>query len=93
MLVRWNFKLKPSQSQQAKMSQWLTTLRKHRNYALRERDIGYKTNNQGADEPVNYAWGSYCDLSTKIEYGGFCPLTCPVLKHGVIPNLRGDKKG
>ncbi|WP_313931471.1 transposase [Nostoc sp. FACHB-133] len=85
MLVRWNFKLKPCQLQQAKMSQWLITLRKHRNYALREREIGYNTNNQNADQPVNYALGSYCDLKTRVEYGGYCPLTCPVLKHGVIP--------
>lgn len=85
MLVRWNFKLKPSQSQQVRMSQWLVTLKKHRNYALREREIGYKTNNQNADQPVQYAWGSWCDIQTKFEYGGYCPLTCPVLKHGVIP--------
>lgn len=86
MLVRWNFKLKPSQSQQQRMSQWLVTLKKHRNYALREREIGYKTNNQNADQPVQYIWGSWCDIQTRFEYGGYCPLTCPVLKHGVIPS-------
>ncbi|MCL1474885.1 transposase [Argonema antarcticum A004/B2] len=68
------------------MSEWLISLRKHRNYALRERETGYNTNNQNADTPVSYAWGSYCDLESRIEYGANCPLTCPVLKHGVIPS-------
>nr|WP_155744287.1 RNA-guided endonuclease TnpB family protein [Scytonema sp. UIC 10036] len=67
------------------MSRWLVTLRKHRNYALRERETGYSTNNQDIDAPVVYAWGSWCDISSKIEYGSCCPLTCPVIKHGVVP--------
>lgn len=86
MQVRWNFKLKPTQAQQAQMSEWLVTLRKHRNYSLRERETGYNTNNQNITEPVVYAWGSWCDIDTRIEYGSCCPLTCPVIKHGVIPN-------
>lgn len=47
--VRWNFKLKPTKSQIAQMSSWLITLRKHRNYALRERETGYNTNNKDAE--------------------------------------------
>ena len=86
MQARWNFKLKPNQTQIVKMSEWLITLRKHRNYALRERETGYNTNNQDADTPINYAWGSFCDLESLMEYGASCPLTCPVVKHGVIPN-------
>lgn len=85
MQVRWNFKLKPTQSQQLKMSDWLITLRKHRNYALRERETGYNTNNRDITSPVVYAWGSWCDIDTRDEYGSCCPLTCPVIKHGVIP--------
>ena len=85
MQVKWNFKLKPSQTQIVKMSEWLITLRKHRNYALRERETGFTTNNQNADTPVSYAWGSLCDLESHTEYGASCPLTCPVLKHGVVP--------
>ncbi|MFB2981488.1 RNA-guided endonuclease InsQ/TnpB family protein [Microseira sp. BLCC-F43] len=61
------------------------TLRKHRNYALRERETGSNTNNQNVDSQVVYAWGSWCDIESKIEYGSCCPLTCPVIKHGVIP--------
>lgn len=67
------------------MAEWLVTLRKHRNYALRERETGYNTNNQDVTEPIIYAWGSWCDIETHIEYGSCCPLTCPVIKHGVIP--------
>jgi putative transposase len=84
--VRWNFKLKPTKTQSDKMSRWLVTLRRHRNYALREREKGYSTNNQDASESVVYAWGSWCDIQSKIEYGSCCPLTCPVIKHGVVPH-------
>jgi len=84
--VRWNFKLKPTSSQSSQMSDCLTTLRKHRNYALRERENGYDTNNQNTSEPITYAWGSWCDIDSKIEYGSCCPLTCPVVKHGVMPH-------
>ena len=80
------------------MSDWLVTLRKHRNYALRERETGYTTNNQDADTPVVYAYNSYCDIETRVEFGSCSPLTCPVLKHGVIPNdlslaLKTNSKG
>ncbi|WP_226588324.1 RNA-guided endonuclease InsQ/TnpB family protein [Microseira wollei] len=85
MQCRWNFKLKPTLEQGKQMSQWLITLRKHRNYALKQREQGFNTNNSHCDEAIAYAWGSYCDNSSRIEYGSCCPLTCPVLKHGVIP--------
>ena len=85
MQVRWNFKLLPNQTQEATLEDWLVTLRKHRNYALRERTIGFETNNKDSDSAIIYAYGSYCDLDSRIEFGSGCPLTCPVLKHGVIP--------
>ena len=85
MQVRWNFKMLPNQSQEATLEEWLVTLRKHRNYALRERRDGFETNNNDASTQVIYAYGSYCDLSSRVEYGSCCPLTCPVLRHGVIP--------
>jgi len=67
------------------MSQWLITLRKHRNYALRERETGYNTNNKDIETPISYAWGAFSDIESRIEYGSCCPLSCPVIKHGVIP--------
>ena len=85
MQVRWNFKMLPNQTQEATLEEWLVTLRKHRNYALRERIDGFETNNQNVDESVAYSYGAYCEIDSKVEYGSCCPLTCPVLRHGVIP--------
>ena len=75
----------PSQSQEVTLSEWLVTLRKHRNFALRERTNGFETNNKDAHSLIEYAYGAYCDLNDKVEYGSCCPLTCPIVKHGVIP--------
>jgi putative transposase len=88
LLIRWNFKLVPTQSQTEKMSAWLVTLRKHRNYALRQRSEGYSSNNQYAKQAEELISGSYCDIKTKEEFPEIwcCPLTCPVQKHGVIPD-------
>ncbi len=87
MLVRWNYKLLPNNQQDALMDEWLVTLRKHRNYSLRERSSGWDTNNKDADDPITYAYGAYCDIQTKIEVGACCPLTCPILKHGVLADV------
>ncbi|MBR8833055.1 MAG: transposase [Stigonema ocellatum SAG 48.90 = DSM 106950] len=85
MQVRWNFELLPNQSQEATLEDWLVTLRKHRNYALRERTVGFESNNKDSDSKIIYAYGSYCDLESRIEFGSCCPLTSPVLKHGIVP--------
>jgi putative transposase len=85
MQVRWNFKMLPNKSQEKILDEWLVTLRKHRNYALKERKNGFETNNQDADTEVSYAFASHCDLISRVEYGSCCPLTCPVVKHGVVP--------
>lgn len=91
MQVRWNYKLQPNKGQQALMSEWLVTLRKHRNYCLRERHVGFETNNTSSDQSVMYEYKALCDINTRIEYGAFCPLTCPVVKHGVMPNVELTK--
>jgi putative transposase len=85
MQVRWNYKLQPNKGQEILMGEWLVTLRKHRNYSLREREEAYYSNNLKADQPICYAYGAYCDIETRAEYGACCPLTCAVVKHGVIP--------
>lgn len=69
MQVRWNFKIKPTKTIDETMSRHLDTLRKHRNFALRERETGYNINNQNADTQITYAWGSFCEVETKMEYG------------------------
>lgn len=78
------YKLRPNKSQSDLMAEWLVTLRKHRNYALRERIDSYQQNNLHNDTPVTYAYGAFCDVDTRIEYGSTCPLTCAVVKHGVV---------
>jgi putative transposase len=85
MQVRWNYKLQPNKGQSALASEWLVTLRKHRNYCLRERENGYESNNVETDTPVAYFRDAYCDFESRAEYGGYCPLTCAVVKHGVVP--------
>ena len=52
---------------------------------LAERKRGYESNNQDNEDEVCYEYAAYCDLNTGMEVGAFCPLTCPVIKHGVIP--------
>ncbi|MBR8834102.1 MAG: hypothetical protein DSM106950_08690 [Stigonema ocellatum SAG 48.90 = DSM 106950] len=86
MQVRWNFKLLPNQSQLCTLEDWLVTLRKHRNYALRERIEGFDCNNKDNESSIVYAYGSYCEIESRIEFGSCCPLTSPVVKHGVIPH-------
>ena len=92
MKKRYSYKLRPSKMQRRIMADWLTTLRKHRNYALRERSVGYETNNQDADTAVVYSAGAYCDISDRSEWFASCPLTCPVLKHGVLPDVELIKR-
>jgi len=55
MLVRWNYKLLPNRQQDTLMDEWLVTLRKHRNYSLRERELGWNTNNRDGNDPIAYA--------------------------------------
>jgi putative transposase len=95
MQVRWNYKLQPNKTQQALMSEWLVTLRKHRNYCLAERKRGFETNNQHNDQAVCYGYAAYCEMDTRLEVGAFSPLTCPVVKHGVMSaqNLTKLKDG
>lgn len=84
MQVRWNYKLQPNKGQSALMGEWLVTLRKHRNYCLAERKRGSETNNQANDQLVSYGYAAYCEIDTRLEVGSFSPLTCPILKHGVM---------
>jgi putative transposase len=95
MQVRWNYKLQPNKGQSALMGEWLVTLRKHRNYCLAERKRGFETNNQQNDQAVCYGFAAYCEIDTRLEVGAFSPLTCPVLKHGVMSaqNLTKLKDG
>lgn len=90
MQTRYRYKLLPNATQSKLGDEWLITLRLHRNYSLRERQNGWDNNNRDADQPVTYAYGAFCDVETRVEYGAACPLTCPVIKHGVIPHQLND---
>ena len=90
MQVRWNYKLQPNKGQRTLMAEWLVSLRKHRNFMLRERTESYQSNNLDADSPLSYAYGAFTCLETRIEYGSCCPLTCSVTKHGFAPERLDD---
>jgi putative transposase len=92
MQVRWNYKLQPNKGQRTLMGEWLVTLRKHRNYLLREREQGWETNNRDVDTPIHYVYGAHCDIETRLEVGSCCPLTCPVIKSGIIPHQLEDEQ-
>lgn len=83
-MERWTYKLKPNKEQCALMAEWLVTQRMHRNYCLRERETGWETNNRDSETEISYAFGAYCEIGTRLEVGTVCPLTCPVVKHGVL---------
>ncbi|AFZ50401.1 RNA-guided endonuclease InsQ/TnpB family protein [Dactylococcopsis salina] len=71
MLVSYQFKLKPKLSQVAVMEQWLSMLRAHYNFCLRDRIESY-------EQVKSPKLGNYCDLDTEAEC---CPLTCSVSKN------------
>jgi putative transposase len=94
MQVRWDYKLQPNKGQESLMAEWLVTLRKHRNYSLAERKRGFEANNQDSDQQIMYNWYACCDLETGFVSGAYSPLTCPVLKHGVLcAGLTKNSKG
>ncbi|GAB1541989.1 RNA-guided endonuclease TnpB family protein [Scytonema sp. NUACC21] len=70
MLANYVYKLRPSMTQQSKMSSWIDLLRSHYNWCLNDRLTQYAQ---------QYIQGDYCDIRTK---AGACPLTCFVSKNG-----------
>ena len=83
MIIAHKFKLKPNNSQKAKMVNWLDMLRCHYNFCLRDRIDSYEQ----AKQPK---LGNYSDLKTKAEC---CPLTCSVSKNSSLGEpFKGNKK-
>jgi putative transposase len=80
LLTNYVYKLRPSQTQDLKMSNWVDMLRSHYNWCLNDRIIQY---NQ------QFVQGEYCDLRNQVEA---CPLTCFVSKHGATGNPWKDGK-
>ncbi|MDJ0730435.1 MAG: transposase [Crocosphaera sp.] len=68
MIIAYKYKLKPSPSQEITMANWLSMLRSHYNFCLRDRIEAY--------EQVKFPkLGNYSDLKTKAPC---CPLTCSI---------------
>ena len=68
MILAYKYKLKASLSQEIIMTNWVSMLRSHYNFCLRDRIEAY--------EQVKYPkLGNYSDLKTKAPC---CPLTCSI---------------
>jgi len=64
------YKLRPNQTQNLKMSNWVDMLRSHYNWYLNERTTQYHQ---------QFIQGNYCEIRTKSEA---CPLTSCISKNG-----------
>jgi len=85
LLTNYVYKLRPNQTQDLKMSNWVDMLRGHYNWCLNDRIIQY---NQ------QFFQGDYCHIIHEVEA---CPLTCFVSKNGATGNpwkdCKVDKEG
>jgi putative transposase len=85
LLTNYVYKLRPNQTQDLKMSNWVDMLRGHYNWCLNDRIIQY---NQ------QFFQGDYCQIIHQVEA---CPLTCFVSKNGATGNpwkdCKVDKEG
>jgi putative transposase len=70
LLTNYVYKLRPSQKQDLKMSNWVDMLRSHYNWCLNDRIAQYSQ---------QFIQGNYCDVRTQSEA---CPLTSCVSKNG-----------
>lgn len=80
MLKNYLYKLRPNQTQDSKMSNWVDLLRSHYNWCLNDRITHY---NQ------QFIQGNYCEIRTQSEVS---PLTCYVSKNGATGNPWKDSK-
>ena len=85
MLTNSIYKLRPNQTQELKMSNWVDMLRSHYNWCLNDRTAQYSQ---------QFVQGNYCKIKTKSEA---CPLTTCVSKNGATgnpwKNPKVDKEG
>ena len=70
MLTNYVYKLRPNQTQELKISNWVDMLRSHFNWCLNDRITQYSQ---------QFIQGNYCDIRTQ---GEACPLTSCVSKNG-----------
>ncbi len=84
MILAYQYKLKVSPSQTMMMTDWLSMLRSHYNFCLRDRIETY-------EQVRSPKLGNYSDLKTKAPC---CPLTCSISNKSQIgePFKKGGKK-
>lgn len=83
MILAQKYKLKPNLQQKLIMSNWLSMLRSHYNYCLRDRIDSY-------EEVRCPREGNYSDIRTTAEC---CPLTCSISKNSQIGDpFKGTKR-
>ncbi|MDJ0598484.1 MAG: transposase [Crocosphaera sp.] len=84
MILAYQYKLKVSLSQKIIMTNWLSMLRSHYNFCLRDRIEAY-------EQVRSPKLGNYSDLKTKVES---CPLTCSISSKSQLgePFKKGGKK-
>ncbi|MGB7711351.1 MAG: transposase [Microcoleus sp.] len=80
MLKNYLYKLRPNQTQDSKMSNWVDLFRSHYNWCLNDRITHY---NQ------QFIQAKYCEIRTQSEVS---PLTCYVSKNGATGNPWKDSK-
>ena len=68
MILAYKYKLRVSPSQEMIMTNWLSMLRSHYNFCLRDRIEAY-------EQVKSPKLGNYSDLKTKADC---CPFTCSI---------------
>ncbi|MGK7954966.1 MAG: RNA-guided endonuclease InsQ/TnpB family protein [Crocosphaera sp.] len=76
MILAYKYKLKASPSQEITMANWLSMLRSHYNFCLRDRIEAY-------EQVKSPKLGNYSDVKTKAPC---CPLTCSISDKSQLGN-------
>ena len=74
LILSYKYKLRPSNQQFKKLSDWLDMLRASYNWCLKDRCDGWHQ---------QFICGDYCDLKTQVE---ITPLTCSITKGTQLAN-------
>ena len=81
LILSYKYKLRPSNQQFKKLSDWLDMLRASYNWCLKDRCDGWHQ---------QFICGDYCDLKTQVE---ITPLTCSITKGTQLANPWKDGIG
>jgi putative transposase len=81
LILSYKYKLRPTNQQSDKLSDWLNMLRATYNWSLRDRIDGWHQ---------QFLMGNYCDLKTQVE---ITPLSCSLVKGTQLANPWKDGGG